>query len=139
MMRMQIPKKVVMNFVYVIMPVNSDPHAALKRDLLSQIAARFQLQLCLPRYEKEGAAFNLGKTLARMRRAAFVFADLSLARPSCYYELGLAEALGKTVHAIAQIGTDIHQTSVRKTVKYYADYDELQSLVAEIFVRAQEN
>ncbi len=125
-----------MNSVYVIMPVSSDPQAHLKSQFLSDVAVQLQLQLCLPRYEKADAVFNLGETLEMMRNAAFVFADLSLARPSCYYELGLAEALGKPVYAIAQTGTDIHQTSFRNQVKYYAGLDDFQSVVKEILVRA---
>lgn len=128
-----------MKSVYVIMPINSDPQAMQKQHLLSTLALRFQLQLYLPLYKKDDAAFNLTKTLAMMRGASFVFADLSLARPSCYYELGLAEALGKKIYPVAENGTDIHQTAVRSKVKYYADLNDFGNVAQNILDDATMN
>lgn len=123
--------------VYVIMPVSSDPQADLKRQLLSNLATKLHLQLYLPHYGTLDPVSNLKITIALMQSANFIFADLSLERPSCYYELGLAEALEKCVYAVAQIGTDIHQTSVRQQVKYYKSLDDFHTVAEEIFVNGK--
>jgi nucleoside 2-deoxyribosyltransferase len=68
-----------------------------------------------------------------------VLADLSLERPSCYYELGLAEALGKPVYLIAKKNTDIHQTASRRLVRYFDNEDEYKVLVENIIIEATEN
>lgn len=43
-----------------------------------------------------------------IRRARFIIADLTEARPNCYYELGLAHALEKQVIHIAASTTELH-------------------------------
>lgn len=43
-----------------------------------------------------------------IRRARFIIADLTEARPNCYYELGLAHAFGKQVIHIAANTTELH-------------------------------
>jgi CheY-like chemotaxis protein len=42
-----------------------------------------------------------------IHNAAFVVAELSLPKPNCYYELGFADALNKTVIRLARVGTEI--------------------------------
>ncbi len=76
--------------------------------------------------------FNLQAALQDIKGASFVLADLSLERPSCYYELGLAEALGKPIYLVAEDGTDIHQTASRRLVSYYKDNDEYKALITNI-------
>jgi hypothetical protein len=43
-----------------------------------------------------------------IRLARFIIADLTEARPNCYYEMGFAHALGKTVIHIAAETTELH-------------------------------
>lgn len=43
-----------------------------------------------------------------IRRARFITADVTEARPNCYYELGFAHALGKQVIHIAADTTELH-------------------------------
>ena len=55
--------------------------------------------------------FNGGirdKILHNIRLAKFIVADLSQARPNCYYELGIAHAMNKEVIHIASNSGDIH-------------------------------
>jgi hypothetical protein len=66
-------------------------------------------------------------------------ADLSLERPSCYYELGLAEALGKPVYLIAAEGTDIHQTASRRLVSFYNGQEDFIILLKHILSLAVNN
>jgi hypothetical protein len=55
-----------------------------------------------------------------MQRAEFVLADLSLERPSCYFELGLAEA-ANAFFLVAAAGTPIHQVGNAGKVVFYSD------------------
>ncbi len=48
------------------------------------------------------------KILHNIRKAKFIVADVSESRPNCYYELGIAHALGKTVIHLANDSKDIH-------------------------------
>lgn len=59
--------------------------------------------------------------------ATLVIADLSLQRPSCYYELGLAQALGRTTLLVAEEGTDVHQAFGRSDVLFYKSPADLTS------------
>lgn len=46
--------------------------------------------------------------LQNIRKAKFIIADVTEARPNCYYELGIAHALGKDVIHLANTTDDIH-------------------------------
>jgi len=48
------------------------------------------------------------KILQNIRKAKFIIADVTEARPNCYYELGIAHALGKNVIHLANSSNDIH-------------------------------
>ena len=126
-------------YFQVIMPVGSNPKANDKQRLVKIIAEKSVIKPHFPRYTTEDPVFNLQATLQDLRGSAFVLADLSLERPSCYYELGLAEALGKPVYLIAKKNTDIHQTASRRLVKYFDNEDEYKVLVKNIIIEATVN
>ena len=119
-------------YFQVIIPIGSNPTANETQELVKNIAKKSAVK------PQEGPVFNLQATLQVFKDAAFVLADLSLERPSCYYELGLAEALGKPVYLIAIEKTDIHQTVSRRLVQYYKNTDEYSNLVASIISQASE-
>lgn len=48
------------------------------------------------------------RIIANIDAARFIVADVSESRPNCYYELGIAHALGKEVIHLANSSTDIH-------------------------------
>lgn len=48
------------------------------------------------------------RIMSNIQRARFIIADMTEARPNCYYELGIAHALGKEVIHIAGDKNDIH-------------------------------
>jgi hypothetical protein len=124
-----------MNF-YVIMPVSLDKNFSRKKELLEQIAQQAGLIPCLPIDKRVYPSFQLGTTLTVLRDSEFVLADLSFERPSCYYELGLTQALGKTVFLMAERGTVIHQVDGRDQIRFYTDLSEYQKLVSEILHKA---
>lgn len=119
-------------FFHIIMPVGSNPLREQHQQAISDVAQECGIRPHFPRYTSEDPVFNLQSTLQDLRGAEFVLADLSLERPSCYYELGLAEAIGKPVYLIAIEGTDIHQTASRRMVSFYKDNDGLVNLLKNI-------
>ena len=124
---------------HVIMPVGSNPDKNEHQKVISDVAEEYSIRPHFPRYATEDPVFNLQSTLQDLRRSEFIFADLSLERPSCYYELGLSEALGKPVYLVAREGTDIHQTASRRLVNFYKDYDEFSRLLRGILSDATNN
>jgi hypothetical protein len=64
--------------------------------------------------------------LTQLRMCDLIVADLSLERPSVYFELGLAAAVGVRTVVFAVRDTLIHQIPAELTVEYYddiADYE----------------
>jgi nucleoside 2-deoxyribosyltransferase len=120
-------------FFHVVMPVGSNPNKEENQKIISDVAGDHGMSPHFPRYATEYPVFNLQSTLQDLRQCEFVLADLSFERPSCYYELGLAEALGKPVYLIAKEGTDIHQTASRRLVSFYKNNVELVGLLHDIF------
>ena len=114
------------------MPVASDPEYQMKRSIIEAVAADCGLATFFPL--DVGSDFNLDETLTDLRESDLVIADLSNERPSCYYELGLAEALRKTVLVIAVVGTSIHQLADRKSVVYYDGIAALRDCLTEAVV-----
>lgn len=121
---------------YVIMPLGSDPDASDKRSRIEKIAHEQQLTVHFPKYSPSRATFELEELTEELKGADFIIVDLSLERPSCYYELGLAEALRKPVYLIARLGTNIHQTSNRDKVSFFVDLTEFEALVRTILFPA---
>jgi hypothetical protein len=112
-------------YVHVIMPVGSDPFAAAKKATIAKIVRDAGLEARFPDYLPHRPTFALSEMIDEIRGADCIIADLSRERPSCYYELGIAEAVGKSVHLVAEAGTPIHQSATRSLIRYYADLDEL--------------
>ncbi len=118
-----------MRYFYFIGPIGSDPHFQEKKTILEEAAqeAGFEPFFPLERHN----AFARNAAVEDIRGAELVVADLSFERPSCYYELGLAEALGAKIRVIAEVGTVIHQMADRAQVAVYRDLDEYRAAVAQ--------
>jgi nucleoside 2-deoxyribosyltransferase len=123
-------------YFYVIMPVGADEQFADKRSILRRVAEREGLTPYFP-FDRT-ITFDKDKTLSLMRDADFVLADLSMERPSCYFELGLAQALGKDVYLIAQENTDIHQAHGRSLTHFYKGLSGYEQVVASVFTKAKQ-
>lgn len=115
--------------VLIIMPVGSDPGYLDKTAAIDRAVARAGLTATFPKYEPDDPRFQPYDFREQLQRAVVVLADLTGERPSCYFELGFAEALERPVQLIAQAGTPIHQTAYRRTVRFYANTDELEQAV----------
>ena len=123
-------------YFQVIMPIGADPRREEKEAIIKRAAALRGLATHFPRYASQDPVFNLQSSLQDLRGAQFVVADLSLERPSCYYELGLAEALGKPVYLTAEERTAIHQTAARRFVRFFSSLDQFRDLIEEILDQA---
>ncbi len=62
---------------------------------------------------------NIFKTL---QRAGLVVADITAPNPNVYYELGVADTLGKESFVIYQVGTEKKIAADKEGIHYYA-YD----------------
>jgi hypothetical protein len=63
-----------------------------------------------------------------LHKVDLVVADLSLERPSCYFELGMAQTVGVPCFLIAEQGTRIHQHSGE--VIFYASLEDYRRLIS---------
>ena len=117
--------------VFVIMPISGVETAPDKLKMVQEIAQNHNWSTHLPEYDPKAPIFNLNETMRDMQSSDLVLADLTGERPSCYFELGLAEALRLPVFAIAEQGSQIHQTSIRGDVKNYQGLEEFRQLVEQ--------
>lgn len=111
------------------MPIRSDTSAAAKRSLIEQLADCYGMSAKFSEYANNTVIFDLDKFKDEVNSACFVLVDLSLERPSCYYELGVVEALGRPVELVAAEGTAIHQSANRAQLTYYEDLGALADLL----------
>jgi hypothetical protein len=117
------------------MPVGADRDYNFKREILNRVAERHRCTLHLPLEQTKGSKeFDLLRALQDIADARLVVADLSLERPSCYYELGLAQALHKRTVLIAREGTAIHQAYGRGDVRYFTNDRAYETLWDELLI-----
>lgn len=126
-------------YFYVIMPVGADKRFAEKKFIIQCVAQEENLTPYFPFDRTRNINFDIDSTLSSLNDSEFVLADLSMERPSCYFELGLAQAVGKDVYLIAKHGTDIHQAHGRNLVRFYADLQNYEQVIYEVLKEAKAN
>ena len=112
------------------MPHLADVDFNAKKILLSGISRKFNSEILIG--ANSGLEDDINSSLKMLRNADAVLADLTLERPSCYFEVGIAQAMEKPVFLIAQTGTEIHQVISRSSLKTYSDLSEYGDLVEQI-------
>ena len=117
-----------MTYIYFIMPVGSDPQYQRKRELLRRVSKDTGHNFFFPLEHQNN--FSLDDTRTHLTNASLVIVDLSLERPSCYFELGMALALGAPVCLIAATGTVLHQTAASKPVLFFSDLLEYTAIMS---------
>jgi hypothetical protein len=120
-----------MPMVYVVMPVGSDPAYPARRAAIDRAVVSVGMIPFHPMDRRpHSVEFDAAEIRFEVQRAVVVVADLSLERPSCYYEIGVAQGTGVPTILVAERGTPIHQTAGRADVAFYDTFDELVALVA---------
>jgi len=114
----------------VICPVGADPTFDQKKCILETLGQEFGLRPFFPLDKRP--KFSVRGAIEDIQGAEFVFADLALERPSCYFELGLAQARGIPICIVATPGTVIHQIGESSEVALYSDLNEYRLAVARI-------
>jgi hypothetical protein len=114
-------------YALIIMPVRVDPEFEAKRQIVRSVCGIIGLGCRLP--EPNPDRFELGAAIDAIQGAHAIIADLSYARPSCYYELGLVEGAGRRAALIAAEGTEIFQHSRRDAVSFYNNLSAYEAVL----------
>ena len=114
------------NEVQVVMPVGWDRNHSSKQKAIKSALESSGYLASFPDYDPEQPLFVLSEFLQKLSSSAFVIADLTGERPSVYFELGLAQALGKNVLIIAESGTPVHQHAAVNNVIEYRGLEDLE-------------
>ena len=112
--------------ILVIIPLRVDNNLEAKRIAIKKIIGN---DLILPPVINGNIEphFDLAEALNELESVDLVIADLSFERPSCYYELGMAQAKGIPTFLIAQHGTQLHQHA--GDVRFYKKIEEYSQLI----------
>ena len=133
--------------VFVITPIQGEKHGDQEQQrIFKEYDLRFEsveqvvsdAGAVAIRIDKEHALEDLvGRIKKEIRGAQFVVADMTDERPSCYFEAGFAEALGKKViyvaskQSVAKPGTPtkIH-FDIHMNMNFFSNHDELREKLA---------
>lgn len=128
--------------VFVVMPIQGEKYGTQNDqrvykefdDRFKKIEKLLKKFDCLTvRIDKEHPIDEMVKTIKEeIRRSRFIIADLTEERPSCYFEAGFADALGKKILFIASkesimstgTKTKIH-FDVHMNVNFFTNHDEM--------------
>ncbi len=119
-----------MNF-FLVTPHSSDPLFKEKKVIVENLANSHHTKAFFgpqPPYKE----LDIKSNINLYHQVDFLIGDLSYERPSSYFEVGYAQALGKPVYLIAFEGTDIHQVLNRNKVKFYKNLDEYKIVIDDI-------
>jgi hypothetical protein len=120
--------------IYFIMPVGSDPKFHHKRRILERILGDIGQTGHFPLEAKTSLEFSLDAALQDMHAADLIIGDLALERPSCYFEVGLAQGAGLYVALIAPLGTPIHQVAGRDRVAFYGNDGSYEAIIRNLLL-----
>jgi nucleoside 2-deoxyribosyltransferase len=115
--------------IFYIAPHNIDSEFATKFQSLKSIAEKYNIEI-LTGIKTEEQQFDLDKTIDLYKEVDYFIADLSFSRPSCYYEIGYAQAMNKKTKFIALKNTEIHQ--VKGDVNFYSDVNDYRKIIEKL-------
>ena|SRR2546425_8461170 len=113
--------------LFVVAPHSTDPEFRSKMTVVAKVATDFGMTPVWAHVTANDHRAPPG--FGALEDADIVLADLSFERPSCYFEVGFAQALGKRVALIAMDGTAIHQVIGRDTLIFYNTISDYENAV----------
>jgi nucleoside 2-deoxyribosyltransferase len=119
--------------LFLIFPFSIDNQIPGKLEIISEIALKHKVKIIDENFNVH--RFNSENSLLLLDRADFVIADLSYERPSCYYEVGYAQAKNKLVFLIANFGTIIFQVRDKSKIQYYSNLYDYRIIIDEIITK----
>ncbi len=138
--------------VFVITPIQGEKHGDQEQQrIFREFDERFEAMEAVIseaggvaiRIDKEHALEDLVARIKReIRGAQFLVADLTDERPSCYFEAGYAEALGKSViyvaskQSVARPGTktNIH-FDIHMNMNFFSNHQELREKLSSAIAK----
>lgn len=141
--------------VFVVMPIQGERYGDQDQQrILKEYDERFDaieevlgdLGCYAIRIDKEAPLEGMvDRIKEEIRRAHFIVADLTDERPSCYFEVGFAEALGVPViylaskQSVVAPGTQTHiHFDVHKNVNFFTNHEELKEKTRRAFEKNKE-
>ena len=106
---------------FVISPYLPDPLFEEKMKIIKNISKLYSMTAHVASEYMSNGNLHAGNTANIFKNVNFFIADMSYERPSCYFEVGFAQALNKPIYLLAQHKTIIHQLLNREKVKFYED------------------
>ncbi len=113
--------------LFVIIPQYLDSTFESKKAILIRAACKYEIKIFFG--YNTGDENDIDESITLLENADFVIADLSLARPSCYYEVGFAQSKNKQIYLMAAVGTEIHQVRSKNEIYFYKCLDEYEELI----------
>jgi len=141
--------------VFVVMPIQGEKHGTQEQQrVLREYDERFEkiesvvssFEGVAIRIDKEYPLEDLvGRIKKEIQQSAFIIADITDERPSCYFEVGYAEGLGKRIiymaskQSVLQPGADtkIH-FDIHMNVQFFTNHAELGTKLQEAIAKNRE-
>lgn len=118
--------------IFIITPYKFDPLFEKKRQIVESASKQFGINVHYGPYPPYDEKTDKEKIVNLYKDIDYFIADLSYERPSCYFEVGFAQGLNKSIHLIAMDGTEIHQVLDRDKVYFYNNLHEYEDLINSI-------
>ena len=116
--------------VFLITPYKVDKYFENKKSIAKEAFNKYDIDLALA--EDNEISLSVDKTIELFQKSDFFIADLSLERPSCYYELGYLQALKKSIFIISKRNEKIHQMLGRDSILFYDDLNGYKEIMEKI-------
>jgi nucleoside 2-deoxyribosyltransferase len=134
------------------MPIQGDEYGAqTDRNIFLEYTARFAVVEkaleafdCIAiRIDREAPMGSLVERIKReIARSQFVIADLTDERPSCYFEAGYADALGKPLIFVASRESVLHpgeatkiHFDIHQNVQFFGNHKELAEKISDVVTK----
>ena len=114
--------------IFVVMSFNRESDETYK--VIDRVCAEFKFRA--NRTDKTNHSSRIfSKIVEGIRESAYVIADVTEGGPNVYFELGYAEALGKTVIVVAEEGTELPFDARDLPTIFWSNHADLRSSLQE--------